>query len=253
MVSSPHSGTQFPVEMRETFRESFVESPPDTDWFIDQLYDFVPELGVTLITASYSRYVIDLNRDPSSASLYNDGRTETGLVPLQSFSGEKIYRKQNPSDEEIQRRLEQYYWPYHHQLQSLLEGLRDEYGAALLFDAHSIRQTVKSIQEEPFPDLIVGNQNQKTCDPLIHKALFQTLYESPEGYSVSDNHPFKGGQITRSFGRPSEGIHSIQLEMSQTVYMDEEKVVYLPEKAEAIRGRLKEAFLRLIDVMEQLK
>ena len=32
---------------------------------------------------------------------------------------------------------------------------------------------------------------------------------------------FKGGYITRRYGRPQEGVHAIQLEMGLATYMDE--------------------------------
>src|SRR3712207_430138 len=81
ILSVPHSGTEFPEELKAQYRPEMIEQPDDTDWFVHDLYNFAPELGITVIHAKYSRWVIDLNRDPTSEPLYNDGRIITGLTP----------------------------------------------------------------------------------------------------------------------------------------------------------------------------
>ena len=42
------------------------------------------------------------------------------------------------------------------------------------------------------------------------------------GYTHAVNGRFKGGYITRSHGDPENGVHAVQLELSEITYMDED-------------------------------
>jgi len=249
LLSAPHCGINFPEEVRDQFIPEVISHPDDTDWFIHKLYDFAPEMGITFIHANYCRYLIDLNRDPKSQSLYNDGRTETALTPSFSFSGAPLYKNHGPSAQEIQRRLHAYYWPYYKKLEELLLELKTEFGKVLLFDAHSIRRHVSSISEKPFPDLILGNQDGKTASQeLINSALAALL--SSQLFVVKENFPFKGGMITRHFGLPETKVHALQLEMSQDIYMNEATCEYQPNKAESVRDILRTMFTELASTLK---
>ncbi|MAO08605.1 MAG: N-formylglutamate deformylase [Alteromonas sp.] len=247
IISSPHSGTFFPEEVKQQLVPEYVENPDDTDWCIDRLYDFAPTMGITLITANYNRWVIDLNRDPNSQPLYNDGRVITGLVPTTNFNGEMLYRDETPSEAEIQRRLKNYYLPYHKKLEQLLHETRAQFGTALLFDAHSIRKVVPGIQKEAFPDLILGDNDQTSASEAIIETAFSALKRSD--YHLTHNHPFKGGHITRSFGNPKNNIHALQLEMAKTNYMDDSETEYHEESATKIRQVLQLMFQDLISLL----
>ena len=248
VISSPHSGTKFPDEIAKTLKPAMRENPDDTDWFIDQLYDFAPAMGITMITANYNRWVIDLNRDPESKPLYTDGRVITGLVPTTNFNGEDLYIDQTPDEANIQLRLENYFRPYHQKVEELLQQTKSTFGKALLFDAHSIRKLVPGIRPEPFPDLILGDNDEKSASETIIQTAIEVLGNSD--YDFEHNHPFKGGYITRSFGRPEENIHALQLEMAKTNYMDDSETNYHPKRAEQIRELLTGLFQKLIRVME---
>lgn len=244
LISSPHSGTHFPPEVAAQLTDDAVTNPDDTDWFIDQLYGFATEMGITMITANYSRWVIDLNRDPESKPLYNDGRVITGLVPFTDFNGNPLYKDATPDEAEIQRRVDTYYTPYHKRIQELLQELKDEFGYAILFDAHSIRQRVPGIQEAPFPELILGDNDETSAAPQVIQAALSALEAS--NYEVTHNFPFKGGYITRSFGKPSENIHALQLEMAKVNYMNESETAYSEANAEALQPTLQQVFTNLI-------
>jgi len=248
IISSPHSGTYFPETIAEKFRPEMIEKPDDTDWFIDKLYEFAPDLGITMITANYSRWVIDLNRDPASKPLYDDGRVITGLCPTINFNGEQLYRGGTPYEAEIDFRINNYYRPYHDKIGELLEGTKQQFGKALLFDAHSIRKVVPGIQKEPFPDLILGDNEGKTASKALINTTLGVLNKS--GKTVEHNHPFKGGYITRSFGKPTENIHALQLEMAKTNYMDNSETEYHDEHAEETRENLKQLFQELITILK---
>lgn len=245
VVSSPHSGTYFPDDIRGRIKPEMAARPDDADWFIDRLYDFAPEMGITFITANYCRWVIDLNRDPKSLPLYDDGRVITGLVPLTDFNGNPLYDGREPDDAEIAKRIADYYVPYHRKVDELLESLKKEHGQALLFDAHSIRKRVPGIRSEAFPDLILGDNDLTSAAPHITAAAFETLKTG--GYQLEHNHPFKGGYITRYFGRPEQNVHALQLEMAKTNYMDDTETQWHEERAERMRTLLKTMFGALID------
>lgn len=247
LLSVPHCGTHFPDEVREYYAPDLIEAPDDTDWFVDKLYDFAPDMGMTMISARISRWVIDLNRDPEEKPLYSDGRIITGLCPTTSFFGESIYRdgRKLVDPMEVARRRSRYFIPYHAKVQELLDGLRQRHGKVLLWDCHSIRQLVPTIQKEKFPDLILGDADGTSASPGLIEVALSTLDHS--AYQTRHNFPFKGGYITRQFGKPGMGQHALQLEMTKVNYMDTSERTYDEEKAEAMRTILKSVFQKLIE------
>lgn len=217
VLSCPHVGTEIPPDIAATMTP-LARRTPDTDWFVHDLYGFAPAMGITLVHARFSRYVVDLNRDPAGAKLYADGRAETGLVPVQSFAREPLYDGPTPDAAELRRRVDRYYKPYHAAIEAALSELRQRHAHVLFFDAHSIKRRVPSIRPEPFADVILGDQAGRTA----HRQLARTALDALQGLDVAHNEPFMGGYLTRSFGRPAEGRHALQLEMSQDLYMDED-------------------------------
>ncbi len=250
IISVPHCGTQFPTELKDQYKEELTKAPDDTDWFVDWLYDFAPAMGITMITANYSRWVIDLNRDPESKPLYTDGRIITGLCPTTNFLGESIYRDNRKEIDpmEIKRRLDLYYWPYHQKLRELLEKTKNEFGKVLLWDCHSIRQFVPTIHKEKFPDLILGDADGTSASPGLIETTLNSLEAS--GCQVSHNYPFKGGYITRHNGRPGDNFHALQLEMTKVNYMDDAEMKYDNARAEKMRLILEKVFERLIEHLD---
>ncbi len=244
VISSPHSGVAFPDDIRQRLHPEMAARPDDADWFIDRLYDFAPAMGITFITAHYCRWVIDLNRDPKSIPLYNDGRVITGLVPLTDFNGRRLYEGAEPDQAEIERRVSDFYEPYHQKVGELLEDLKARHGKVLLFDAHSIRKVVPGIQEAPFPDLILGDNDGSSAGSSIISTAYDALQRG--GYELEHNTPFKGGYITRFFGQPDQGVHALQLEMAKTNYMDDTEMEWHPERAAQIRQLLVRVFESLI-------
>ena len=252
VLSVPHCGTQFPKELKKKYNPRLQKIVDDTDFYVDQLYNFVSEMGITMIRARYSRWVIDLNRDPESAPLYNDGRIITGLTPTTDFFGHELYRKEKyvPDQKEVNRRLENYYWPYYEKVKSLLEACKEEHGKALLWDAHSIREFVPTIRETKFPDMILGNNEEKTAHPELIKTALEGLKSGP--YQVNHNDPFKGGHITRYFGKPEEQIHALQLEMNKILYMDDRELLFDEDRANEMRAVLKPTIEALINTLKNI-
>ncbi len=246
IISVPHCGTAFPDEIKDEFKPRFIKAPDDTDWFVQTLYDFAPAMGITMITANYSRWVIDLNRDPYSKPLYSDGRFITGLCPATTFLGEPIYKDERTEVElpEVKRRKDLYYQPYHSKLKELLTQRRKKFGKVLLWDCHSIKQLVPTIQKDKFPDLILGDADGVSAAPAFIDSAWSLLSDSE--YSVAHNHPFKGGYITRYYGKPAKNRHALQLEMSKVNYLDDTETKYDKIRAAKMQELLKRVFEKLI-------
>lgn len=250
VISCPHSGMEIPPDVAPSMLQEMMLEVPDTDWYVHELYGFAPAMGITVVHARYSRFVIDLNRDPANQPLYTDGRHQTGLVPTSAFDKRPIYRDTLPDEREVNRRLERFYRPYHSKLAQLITELKATHKHVLLFEAHSIKRLVPAIQAAPFPDMILGDQKGKTAAPELSQAALAALSQKP--YGVSHNDPFMGGYITRFFGKPAEGVHTLQLEMSQDIYMDEKNSRRDLKKQMAVQGPLERALGDLARVLGTL-
>lgn len=249
ILSVPHCGTKIPGELEAQFKPEMIASIDDTDWLVDKLYDFAADMGITMISAVYSRWVIDLNRDPLSKPLYTDGRLITGLCPSTDFLGNKIYKDERDTvtQDEIDRRMKTYYQPFHDHLKELLSSLQKKFTHVLLWDCHSIRQHVPSIQKERFPDLILGSADGRSASKKLIETAFDCLHTGK--YQLRHNHPFKGGFITRHYGKPERNVHALQLEMTKVNYMDEAERAYSEEKAQPMRSLLQSVLQRLSHVI----
>ncbi len=250
IVSCPHVGTEIPIDIACAMDPALVNGVPDTDWFVHELYGFAPKMGITLVHAGFSRYVVDLNRDPAGTKLYSDGRPETSLVPVHSFGGKPLYRDAHPDAREIARRKQCYFDPYHVALAALVAEMRKEFEHVLFFDAHSIPRRVPRIRPEPFADVIVGDQKGKTAHQSLSQATLSSLESA--GLNVAYNDPFMGGFLTRSIGRPDTGIHALQLEMSQDLYMNESKAARDGKKQKTVQTHLEALFDDLINALGKI-
>jgi len=244
VLSVPHCGSDFPPHLADQYHASMLP-PDDTDWDVDRLYDFASSIGMVMIAARISRWVIDLNRNPDGKPLYNDGRVITALCPATNFMGEKLYTdgREKVSQEETTQRRQQYFDPYHHALQQLLDEVKGKFGKVLLWDCHSIRRNVPAIRPVPFPDLILGSADGQTAPADVAHLAASTL--ASHGYNIQQNDPFKGGYITRHYGRPEQNQHALQLEMTKDLYMDDSETVYDETRADAMRHCLQNTFVAL--------
>lgn len=219
LISIPHAGTVIPADQRHRYTERalLVE---DTDWFLDRLYAFAQDLGAGMIVPIESRYLIDLNRPPENAPMY-PGVNNTELCPTRHFTGEPIYRDgMAPDGAEIDRRVTGYWRPYHETLRDELARLKAAHGHAVLFDAHSIKSELPWLFDGTLPHMNLGTANGAACDATLRSAL-AAAFGAQERYTHVIDGRFKGGHITRHFGRPQDGIHAVQLEMCWRAYMDE--------------------------------
>ena len=237
LVSLPHDGTVIPEAMRPRLVES-ARAVPDTDWHVARLYDFARELGASVLVPTHSRYVVDLNRGEDDTSLYPDQNT-TGLCPVRQFDGSPVYLEgQEPSPEEVRARVETYWRPYHEALAGELERLKSEHGRVVLWEGHSIRGELPWLFPGRLPDLNLGTASGSSCSPELAERLALRLAKQ-DGYDWVANGRFKGGHITRHYGRPEQGVDAVQLEISQRCYMDEATFEWVPDRAAALQPVLR--------------
>lgn len=220
LVSLPHTGTVIPDDLQPRYVPRAL-SIEDTDWHLAQVYEFVREMGASLIVPHNSRYVIDLNRPPENTPMY-PGVNNTELCPTRFFTGDPLYQDgQAPATAEIERRVATYWQPYHQAIERELARLQALHGHALLFDGHSIKSRLPWLFEGLLPDLNLGTASGTSCAPGLREALTQVL-QSQDTFTHAVDGRFKGGHITRTFGRPALGRHAVQLEMCWRTYMPEE-------------------------------
>jgi N-formylglutamate deformylase len=234
LVSCPHDGTALPPTLAARMVEN-ARRVPDTDWHVARLYDFAREIGASMIVPKYSRYVVDLNRPVDGAALY-PGRAETGLVPTITFGDEPIYLEgAEPVAEEIAGRVRMYWQPYHDALAAELARLRAQHGRVVLWDAHSIRSEVPMFFAGRLPDFNLGTADGRSATMALQQRLGDVL-ASQDHFTHVVNGRFKGGHITRHYGKPESGIEAVQLELAQVNYMNEDSFEYLPGRAAAVQA-----------------
>lgn len=252
LLSIPHSGT----DLRE-YEARFVSpwlARKDADWWIGDLYAFAKDLGATIVRTTVSRSVIDVNRDPSGVSLY-PGMATTELCPSTTFDGEPLYLDPAAlSAAEIEARRARYFNPYHAALHDELARLRQQHARVVIYDCHSIRSRIPRLFEDELPQFNLGSNSGQSCDPALSIAAATACASS--AYSHVLNGRFKGGYITRNFGRPQDGIHALQMELACRGYIEEPigavspdnwPSPYKPEFAAPLRSVLTTVLSRCIE------
>jgi N-formylglutamate amidohydrolase len=230
VVDVPHAGRHVPDAIALRMQPG-ARALPDTDWHVDELYRFASSAGATLVVATHSRYVVDLNRDPSGVALY-PGADNTELCPTRTFANAPIYlRGEEPAAAETDARRLTYFEPYHALLAAELARVLERHGHVVLLDGHSIASEVPRFFAGRLPDLNLGTSDGASCDPSLQE-LATGLLADANGFSHVVNGRFKGGYITRHFGAPRDGVHALQLEMAQACYLDEQE----PRTFEAARA-----------------
>lgn len=247
VVSFPHTGTELPETLADQLVSPWLATK-DADWWIDRLYAFAADLGATTVRTRLSRTAIDVNRDPSGASLYPD-QTTTELCPTTTFDGEPLYPpEQAPDAAEIERRRKAWFTPYHQAIAAELARLKARHGRVVLYDAHAIRSRIPRLFDGELPHFNIGTNGGASCDPALTRAVTQACDGLPFT-SVIDGR-FKGGWTTRHYGEPATGVHAIQMELACRAYMEEPAdppregawpTAFEPARAEQAQRRLRRA------------
>lgn len=238
LVSLPHEGRALPYALARRMTPE-ARGVPDTDWHVARLYDFARALGASVLVPHWSRYVIDLNRPPEDASLY-PGQNTTGLCPVHRFDGGPVYLDgQAPDSDEVAGRVETFWRPYHAALAGELARLRDAHGRVVLWEGHTIRGECPWLFEGRLPDLNLGTAAGASCSAALQQRL-EAVLGAQSGYDWVSNGRFKGGYITRQYGRPDAGVEAVQLETSQRTYMDEDSFAWDAARAARLQPLLQQ-------------
>ena len=245
ILGQPHGGTWVPDDLLGRLNDT-GRALADTDWHINRLYDGLID-NATVVQSHVHRYVVDANRDPEGTSLY-PGQNTTGLCPLTNFDGSAIWREgQEPSPDEIADRTARYHAPYHAALGEEIRRIQSLHGFAVVYDCHSIRSRIPFLFPGELPTFSIGTNDGLSCAAGIG-AITETICRAAEGYDTAVNGRFKGGWTTRHYGRPSEGVHAIQMELAQCSYMEEVPPWrYRAETADHLRAVLSEILKTIRD------
>lgn len=237
VVVSAHSGRDYPADFlagsRLTLDEFRRSEDTDTDW----LFAAAPSLGAPLLCATFPRAMCDANRakwelDPSMfdgplpAFVTRDGpRIAAGIGTIARVvaSGAAIHREKL-SFGVARARIERCWQPFHDTLASLVAETVDRFGHCVLLDAHSMPST--SQRAGRVADVVLGDAHGTACAPELCRLVEAAV--SADGYRVRRNDPYAGGYITRHYGRPRDGIHALQIELSRALYLDEHRALRLP-------------------------
>lgn len=242
ILAMPHGGTLIPDDATYGFISPWL-ALRDADWHIAQVYaDLV---DATVVESRVSRSVIDVNRDPSGASLY-PGQATTDLCPRTTFDGDPLFTDDGPADAEIARRRQAFFDPYHAALAGEIGRLRTLHHRVVVYDCHAIRSRIPRLFEGELPELNIGSNNGATCDPALRDAVMEIASQTGRSYVVDGR--FRGGWTTRHYGTPASSVHAIQMELAFRAYLDEPKgrvspanwpVAFDPAVAAPLRTSLK--------------
>jgi N-formylglutamate deformylase len=178
LISMPHMGTHVPPALASRLTDE-ARRVPDTDWHMDRLYAFARDMGASILMATHSRYVVDLNRPSDNTSLY-PGQSVTGLCPVDTFDDTPLYREgMAPDAAEMAARVGTFWQPYHEQLRTELARMRGQHGIAMLWDAHSIRSVLPRFFEGRLPDFNLGTADGASCDPALADTLLGIARSTP--------------------------------------------------------------------------
>ena len=214
ILAMPHGGTGL-AGLDAAFVSPWL-ARRDADWHIAALYDGLAD--ATVIATDISRSVIDVNRDPSGASLY-PGQATTELCPTTTFDGEPLYRDAAPDGDEIARRRAAFFDPYHRALAAEIARLRARHDRVVVYDCHSIRSRIPRLFDGELPELNIGTNAGTTCDPALRDAVAAAAARSERSHVIDGR--FRGGWTTRHCGRPDHGVHAIQMELAIRAYLPE--------------------------------
>ena len=210
LANLPHSGLFVPEEIREQLTDIHQTFLPHQDWHLDHLYDFLPGLGITMLQATHSRYVVDLNRSLKPPYF---GNFWSSVVAEKTAFNVPLYAIQ-PTPEDVERRLEDYYRPYHAELESQLDRLIEQFGTVYLLDLHSFYGPITD-------DICLGNAHGKSCSDFFIDAVDNAF--AHEGLGVVRNKVFNGGYITQHYGSLPE-VEALQVEVRYPVYLGESQL-----------------------------
>lgn len=238
VFASPHSGRDYPASFVAASQLGPVSLRRSEDAFVDELYEQAPHFGAPLIRAHFPRAYADPNREPweLDPAMFDEPlpdwvnttspriRAGLGTVAKVVTDGAEIYADKI-TFKEAQSRIEHCYKPYHAALNTILQRTRDQFGAYLLIDCHSMPSIGGPMDRDhgnDRVDMVLGDANGSACNQRITNMAHQVLRDM--GYRVVLNTPYAGGFTTRNYGKPAENAHALQIEVNRALYMDERSI-----------------------------
>ena len=230
-MSSPHSGRDYPAEFVGASRLQGFALRKSEDSFVEELFGSAPSQGAALLAANFPRAFCDVNREAweLDPSMFEDElpswvnttspRVSAGLGTIARITsnGSPIYGHRLRFAE-AEQRIRSCWQPYHDMLSGLIEEARGRFGACVLIDCHSMPAHACE-GRKPTPDIVLGDAHGTSCAPSLMREMEKVL--RGQGYTVRRNDPYAGGYVTRHYGRPDAGIHTVQIELARSLYMDE--------------------------------
>jgi N-formylglutamate amidohydrolase len=237
VFASPHSGRRYPPDLLRMSRLDKHALRQSEDCYVDLIFDDAPLHGAPFLRALFPRAYVDVNRsrDEIDPRMFADGLPKgsdnrsnrvlagLGVIPRIVADGQDIYGKKL-NFFEARRRLVACYDPYHQAIATLIANARRKFGCAILIDCHSMPSAgVAPMREgDRRTDFVLGDRFGASCAPVLVALVEQTLARL--GYQVSRNAPYAGGFVAAAYGRPSEGVHVLQIEINRALYLDEVKL-----------------------------
>lgn len=235
VLSSPHSGKDYPAEFLAASRLDPLTLRRSEDSFVDEIFGAAPGLGAPLLRARFPRAFLDPNREPyeldpamfeDALPDYVNGRSPRVRVGLGTIarvvaSGEEIYRRRLRFSDAVER-IERLYHPYHRALRQLLAATQEKFGRYILLDCHSMPSASGSQEraaQRNRVDIVLGDCHGTACHAIVTDRAHQVLRD--KGYTLARNIPYAGGFTTLHYGKPGSGGHSLQIEISRGLYMNE--------------------------------
>ena len=258
VFNSPHSGSIYTKKFTQLTYLSLQKLRSSEDLFVDQLFSPVVDLGSLMLSATFPRSFIDLNRDCKELdplliedlTAYKDTLKVSaglGVIPRVVADQTPIYKHRLSVDDATER-LQEFYYPYHAKLTSLIKQTRDSFKKVILLDCHSMPYSAITIAKNRDPvEIVLGDCFGRSCEPEIVMELKNLLTEV--GFKVSLNKPFSGGFITRNYANPPNNIYVIQIEILRSLYSFEKQQTKNSEFP-AIQNRLLGAIEQFIKRFE---
>ena len=244
VASIPHSGLAIPDEIAQLLHRRYQTYLPHQDWHINKLYDFLPSLGITVLEATYSRYVVDLNRQAKEPFL---GDFWNAVVTQKTAFNSPLYRLA-PSEIDAAERVRQFYRPYHQQLEHLLNTMTTQFGSVYLFDLHSFSGPITD-------EICLGNVDGKSCSDFFITTVESAF--SSQDYQVVRNKVFNGGYITQHYGKMPH-VETLQIEIRYNVYLENKQLeqtaipCWNTQKFYQAKSNLKNLFIPIVKACSEV-
>lgn len=244
LVECPHAGLEVPNDLASAIGGTATSRRRDADLAVDRLCEGVGEAGATRLVARLSRYVVDLNRAPDDVDPLLHGPAfdrrgpPRGVVWRVSADGRPI-TKRSLSEDEVRERVATYHRPYHDVLASTLLAMRARHGIVVLVALHSMPSFARVPGTDEIvrrADVVPGSRGRTTCDPRYVDEVDRFFRAG--GFSVRHDDPYRGGFSTAHYGRPADGVHAIQIELSRALYLDEASLQLREAEADRLRDTI---------------